>query len=71
MSETHANVEFLSVQYICTYVSPYVTASSAGHSYHVTLLPPCVSIVLSHSVSFIEHVCPTVMLTEKEAKDGH
>jgi len=35
-------------------------ASSAGHSYHVLLLAPRVRIVLSHSVSFTEQVCPTV-----------
>ena len=35
-------------------------ASSAGHSYHARLLSSCVPIVLSHSISFIKRVCPTV-----------
>ena len=39
-----------------SYVDPYV---AAGHLYCAPLLPSRVLIVLPHSVSFIEQVCPT------------
>ena len=46
-----------------TYVRLYImagTASSAGHLYRAKLLPPRVPIVLPHSISSIEQVCPKV-----------
>ena len=50
----------------CT-IRLYIMAGSAGHPYHVPSLPPCVPIVLPHSVSFIKRVCPTVRPCLSEA----
>jgi len=57
-----------------TYIGLYVAASaasSAGHWYCVPLLPPCVPVVLSHSVSFIEQVImwDLAWATPKEGKE--
>ena len=64
VSEPHTsalNVElFLYGTYIQGLYIAADAASSAGHSYHVPLLAPREHIVLPHSVSFIEQVCPTV-----------
>ena len=49
--------------FTCLGYGPYVAAdvaSSAGHSHCVLVLPPHVSIVLPHFISFIEQVCPAV-----------
>ena len=53
-----------------TYVNPYIMGGMADHSYRVPLLPPCVPIVLSHSVSSIEPVCPTVRPHLSDADRG-
>jgi len=42
----------------------------ADHSYCVLLLPPRVPVVLPHSVSFIEPVCPTVRSHLSDANRG-
>ena len=65
--------------FVCTvhiYIGPYVTAGaaiaarSACRSYCTPLLPPRAPIVLPHSVSFIEQVCPTVRLRLSDANRG-
>lgn len=47
------------------YVHPYVMASTAGHSYHVWLLPPRVPFT-----SFIEQICPAARQCLGDADRG-
>jgi len=58
VSPTHAMSSFVCM--IHDDVGLYVAAGSVGHSYRMPLLSPLASIVLLHSISFIEQVCPTV-----------
>ena len=46
--------------FVCMHVGLYAMAGSAGHLHHTLLLPLHAPILLTHPISFIEQVCPTV-----------